>query len=82
MSATTITKAVKHRRDTEALWTSNNPILLAGQLAFSTDVFYGTNFQKFKVGNGTDTWSDLDYLTVNGSSNNSDYNNSFLFGGM
>lgn len=63
MSVTTITKAVKHRRDTEALWISNNPILLAGQLAFSTDVFYGTtNFQKFKVGNGVSSWTDLDYF--------------------
>lgn len=47
---------------TEAQWQAWNGVLLAGQKAYSSDVFYGaTNSPKFKVGNGTDVWADLDY---------------------
>jgi hypothetical protein len=42
------------RRDTAANWESNNPILSEGE--FGLDL---TN-QRFKIGNGTDTWNALD----------------------
>lgn len=49
---------VKHKQayDTEENWTANNPILLAGQLAYSSD-----KYGKYKLGNGTAHWNDLDY---------------------
>lgn len=50
---------VKHqqRHDTEANWTSKNPVLLDGEMGFVT----GT--QKYKVGDGTSKWSALAYHT-------------------
>jgi hypothetical protein len=54
---------------TEAQWTSENPILLAGETAVSSDqVYTGTDQRKFKMGNGTDRWANLDYMPVGGSS--------------
>lgn len=48
---------VKHqqRHDTEANWTSKDPVLLDGEMGFIT----GT--QKYKVGDGTSKWSALTY---------------------
>ena len=43
------------RRGTAASWTSTNPTLAAGEIGFETD----TN--KFKIGNGSDTWNSLAY---------------------
>ena len=50
---------VKHqqRHDTEANWTSKDPVLLDGEMGFIT----GT--QKYKVGDGTSKWSALAYHT-------------------
>lgn len=47
---------IQMRRDTLANWTSNNPILANGEIAFVTDQ------NKFKVGNGVNTFSALSYL--------------------
>ena len=47
---------MQQRRGTAAQWTSANPILAAGELGFETD----TN--KFKVGDGTNHWADLNYF--------------------
>jgi len=47
------------RRDTAANWTTNNPILLAGELGHEYDT------GKMKVGNGTTNWNGLPYLTQN-----------------
>jgi hypothetical protein len=46
------------RRDTAANWTSNNPVLSAGEPGFETDS------GKLKIGDGTTTWSNLDYYGV------------------
>lgn len=63
----TITAQIQLRRDTSANWTSNNPILLAGEMALSTDVFYtGTDQPRYKIGNGVDTWLNLDYVPEGG----------------
>ena len=43
------------RESTAATWTSVNPILARGELGYETDT------GKFKVGNGTSTWSSLSY---------------------
>lgn len=50
----------KQKYDTSTNWTTNNPILLAGELGFESD----TN--KFKIGNGTSSWNDLSYVSVDG----------------
>lgn len=51
---------VRHiqRHDTENNWSSANPVLLAGEQAFTTD---GTNAGKYKLGDGTSKWSALSY---------------------
>lgn len=51
----------KLRRDLAADWTSINPILRAGEPGFEID----TN--KLKIGDGLNSWNDLDYLTGAGS---------------
>jgi hypothetical protein len=49
---------IQFRRDTAANWTSADTTLLAGELGFETDT------RKMKVGNGTDAWTALDYVTA------------------
>ena len=64
----TITAQIQLRRDTVANWTSNNPILLAGEMALSTDLLYtGTDQPRYKIGNGIDTWLNLDYVPEGGA---------------
>lgn len=63
-----LTAKIQLRRDTSANWTSNNPILAAGEVAFTSDVFYsGTDQQRFKIGDGVQTWSQLDYVPEGGA---------------
>lgn len=52
--ATTYAKMLQ-RRDTAANWSSNNPVLAAGEIGIETD----TN--KFKFGNGSSAWNSLAY---------------------
>lgn len=49
---------IQIRRGTAAEWASINPILAAGELAFSTDL------GKVKIGNGSSSWSSLSYITL------------------
>ncbi len=64
----TLTAKIQLRRDTSANWTANNPILSAGEVAFTSDVFYtGTDQQRFKIGDGVQTWSQLDYVPEGGA---------------
>ena len=46
---------MQQRRGTAAEWTAANPILQAGEIGYETDT------EQFKIGNGTDTWSALEY---------------------
>lgn len=43
------------RNDIEANWRLYNPVLLEGEVAFSTDVY------NIKIGDGVSNWSDLPY---------------------
>jgi hypothetical protein len=52
---------IRHRRDTAANWTSNNPVLEAGQLGLETDTL------KIKFGDGTTAWNSLSYASGGGS---------------
>jgi hypothetical protein len=54
---------IQLRRDTAANWTSSNPVLRAGEIGIETDTL------KFKVGNGTSTWTQITgYANVTPSS--------------
>ena len=46
---------MQQRRGTASQWSAANPVLASGEIGFETD----TN--KFKMGNGTSTWSSLQY---------------------
>jgi hypothetical protein len=46
---------IQFRRDTAAVWQSVDPILSIGEFGYETDT------GKFKLGNGADTWNNLDY---------------------
>jgi hypothetical protein len=45
------------RRDTAQNWEANNPVLLSGEPGYETDS------NKFKIGNGSSTWTNLAYYT-------------------
>jgi citrate lyase gamma subunit len=47
---------MQQRRGTAAQWTAANPILAAGEIGFETDT------SKFKMGNGSSTWENLQYF--------------------
>lgn len=50
---------MQQRRGTATQWTTANPVLGAGEIGFESDS------GKFKIGDGTNTWSNLDYfLTI------------------
>ena len=46
------------RRGTASTWTSANPVLYAGEIGYETDSY------RFKIGDGTTTWTSLDYNAV------------------
>lgn len=56
MTNNTLKVRHKQRYDTEANWTSNDPVLLSGEIAISSD-----KNSKFKVGDGKNKWSALSY---------------------
>lgn len=49
---------IKKRRDTAANWLSVNPTLAAGEEGYETDTGLS------KIGNATDAWVDLDYVSI------------------
>jgi hypothetical protein len=53
MPVATEEKRIKVRRGTDAEWTSANPILLEGEIGYSTDGNY------FKIGDGATAWSSI-----------------------
>jgi hypothetical protein len=52
------TVRIQVRRGLASEWTSANPVLAAGEMGVET------NTNKFKFGNGTDTWSALSYAAA------------------
>ena len=54
----TNTTKIQLRRDTASNWTSVNPILAEGEVGVELD----TN--TIKIGNGSDTWNELNYATI------------------
>ena len=55
MAEKTISTRHKQKYDTSTNWATNNIVLLAGEIGIESD----TN--KFKIGNGTSAWNELDY---------------------
>lgn len=47
---------IQHRRGNAVQWASRNPILGSGELGFEVDT------GKFKIGNGSSAWSELNYF--------------------
>ena len=47
---------LQHRRGIASLWTSQNPVLNAGEIGYETDT------GKHKIGNGATAWSSLPYF--------------------
>lgn len=59
MAQKIINTKIQEAYDTEANWIKYNPVLLAGQLAFSKD-----KYGKYKIGDGVAKWSQLQYMTL------------------
>ena len=61
MADNIINARFKQRYDTEANWKSKNPILLAGEIAFSSDSSSNLNNFNYKIGDGSSSWAQLPY---------------------
>lgn len=57
-----VNTVIQLKRDTASNWTSNNPVLAAGEMGIETD----TN--KFKFGDGSTAWNSLSYAGGGSSS--------------
>jgi uncharacterized RmlC-like cupin family protein len=66
---------MQQRRGTASQWTSANPVLNAGEMGWESD----TN--KFKIGDGTNHWADLDYFADINSTVNPAFGSSITFEG-
>ena len=53
---------IQLRRGTAAEWVAANPTLSAGESGFETDT------RKFKIGDGSTTWNNLQYVRIDGGS--------------
>lgn len=51
---------IQMRRGTASQWTSSNPVLSSGEIGSETDT------GRLKIGNGTSTWSQLQYFSAEG----------------
>lgn len=50
---------------TSAEWSADSTVYSAKKILVTSDVFYASTDQpKFKFGNGSDTWSNLDYMPI------------------
>ena len=66
---------MQQRRGTAAQWTSANPVLNAGEIGWESD----TN--KFKIGDGTNHWANIDYFIDANSTVNPSFGSSIVFEG-
>lgn len=60
MQEQVLTVRIRQKYDTAEKWSTNNPILLAGEFGIESD----TN--RIKIGNGTNHWNDLTYASGGG----------------
>jgi hypothetical protein len=66
---------MQQRRGTASQWTSANPVLNAGEMGWESDS------NKFKIGDGTNHWADLDYFIDANSTVNPSFGTSIIFEG-
>ena len=59
MANKTLNARLITRNNTAALWITNNPVLLAGEMGIEKDT------KKFKFGDGVKTWTALEYASAN-----------------
>lgn len=60
-----LTTHIQSRSDTEANWKANDPLLAVGEFGLTTD---GENKGRFKIGDGVNAWSGLEYYGTGGAS--------------
>ena len=60
MSENVLKTRFRHATKNESEWKSSNPVLLNGEIAYSSD-----KNNRYKVGNGTSKWSELSYAKAN-----------------
>lgn len=65
---------IQIRRDTSLKWSTNNPVLLQGELGYETDT------DCIKIGDGINPWNDLEYLVCETDIFNIFSNGTFLVG--
>lgn len=61
MSNTTLAVKIQIRNDTKNNWTTQNPVLLKGEMGVETDT------RKFKFGDGVSDWKTLEYASATGA---------------
>lgn len=62
MTEVVVAQRMWQRRGTAAEWTAENPVLAAGEIGVELGAT-STDPQKFKVGNGVSTWTQLPYAS-------------------
>lgn len=62
MAEKTFNTRIKHKKDTEANWTANNPVLLDGEFAI---VVTEGGENKIKIGDGTTAYNSLPFSSSN-----------------
>jgi hypothetical protein len=68
MASKELNVKLKQRYDTASNWTTNNPVLLAGELGIESDT------KKMKVGDGTTSWASLEYMVAESGISSEDLN--------
>ncbi len=63
MAEKTLKSKIQLRNDTAAKWAEINPVLLKGEIGIEIDT------RQFKIGDGTETWSNLSYANITDLSN-------------
>ena len=61
MANTTLDVKIQIRNDTKNNWTTQNPVLLKGEMGVETDT------RKFKFGDGVSDWTTLEYASATGA---------------
>lgn len=61
MANTTLDVKIQIRNDTKNNWTTQNPVLLKGEMGVETDT------RKFKFGDGVNDWKTLEYASATGA---------------
>lgn len=61
MANTTLDVKIQIRNDTKNNWTTQNPVLLKGEMGVETDT------RKFKFGDGVSNWTTLEYASATGA---------------